>query len=379
MMMDFLLTPEQQKYQELARKFTREYILPVADEYDRKGEFPWPIVKAVKEIGLNCMTAPKDYGGPGLDSVTISVVMEEFAYGCGGIATTLGGNGLSSYPVLIAGTEEQKKLFFGILVPGGLGAFALTEPGAGSDAGAVSTVARKVGDEYVINGTKCFITTGAMADVFIVFASTNPSLKHRGLSAFIVERDREGVAIGHEEHKMGIRSSNTVEVRFKDTRVPASHLLGKEGDGFKIAMQTLDMARPIVGSIAVGIARAALEECINYVKTRTDGGKPLAADQAIQFRLADMAIKVETARLMVRRALVLKEAGLPYSKESAMAKTLAGDVAMEVTAEAVEIMGCLGYSKDSRVEKLMRDAKITQIYEGTNQVQRIVIANHLLR
>ncbi|MGB9858830.1 MAG: acyl-CoA dehydrogenase family protein, partial [Moorellaceae bacterium] len=246
-MIDALLTPEQQKYQELARKFTQEHILPVASEYDRTGEFPWPIVKAVKEIGLNCMVAPKAYGGPELDSLTISVIVEEFAYGCAGVATTLGGNGLSSYPVLIAGTEEQKKLYFGILVPGGLGAFALTEPGAGSDAGAVSTTAKRVGDEYVINGTKCFITTGAMADVFIVFATTDPSLKHRGLSAFIVERDREGISIGHEEHKMGIRSSNTVEVRFRDVRVPADHLLGKEGEGFRIAMQTLDMARPIVG------------------------------------------------------------------------------------------------------------------------------------
>ncbi|WP_258359841.1 acyl-CoA dehydrogenase family protein [Moorella sulfitireducens] len=378
-MVDLLLTPEQQRYQELARKFTREKIIPVAGTYDRTGEFPWPIVEAVKEIGLNCMTAPKEYGGPELDSLTISVIVEEFAYGCAGVATTLGGNGLSSYPVLIAGNEEQKRLFFGTLVAGGLGGFALTEPGAGSDAGAVATVARRQGDEYVINGTKCFITTGAMADIFIVFASTNTALKHRGLSAFIVEREREGITIGHEEHKMGIRASNTVEMRFKDVRVPAGHLLGREGEGFKIAMQTLDMARPIVGAIAVGVARAALDECINYVKSRRDGGRPLASEQLVQFKLADMAMKVETARLMVRRALALKGAGLPYSKESAMAKAYAADVAMEVTAEAVAIMGALGYSKDSRVEKLMRDAKITQIYEGTNQIQRIVIANHLLR
>lgn len=325
------------------------------------------------------MTAPRAYGGPELDSVTISLIMEEFAYGCAGVATTLGGNGLSSYPVLIAGTEEQKKLFFGRLLAGGLGAFALTEPGAGSDAGAVSTSARREGDEYVINGTKCFITTGAMADIFIVFASINPTMKARGLSAFIVEREREGISIGHEEDKMGIRASNAVEVRFNNVRVPADHLLGKEGEGFKIAMQTLDMARPIVGAIAVGVARAALEECIDYVKSRMDGTKPLSANQAVQFRIADMAMKVEAARLMVRRALALKEAGVPYSKESAMAKAYASDVAMEVTAEAVEIMGAVGYSKDSRVEKLMRDAKITQIYEGTNQIQRIVIANNLLR
>ncbi|WP_173298724.1 acyl-CoA dehydrogenase family protein [Thermanaeromonas sp. C210] len=378
-MVDALLTPEQQKYLELARKFTREKILPVAAQYDRTGEFPWPVVEAAREIGLHCMTAPRAYGGPELDSVTISLIMEEFAYGCAGIATTLGGNGLSSYPVLIAGTEEQKKLFFGRLLAGGLGAFALTEPGAGSDAGAVSTSARREGDEYVINGTKCFITTGAMADIFIVFASTNPTMKARGLSAFIVEREREGISIGHEEDKMGIRASNTVEVRFNNVRVPADHLLGKEGEGFKIAMQTLDMARPIVGAIAVGVARAALEECIDYVKSRMDGTKPLSANQAVQFRIADMAMKVEAARLMVRRALALKEAGVPYSKESAMAKAYASDVAMEVTAEAVEIMGAVGYSKDSRVEKLMRDAKITQIYEGTNQIQRIVIANNLLR
>lgn len=378
-MIDRLLTPEQQKYQELARKFTQEKILPVAGYYDRTGEFPWPIVKAVQEIGLHCMTAPKDYGGPELDSITISVIMEEFAYGCAGVATTLGGNGLSSYPVLIAGTEEQKKLFFSRLLAGGLGVFALTEPGAGSDAGAVKTTARRVGDDYIINGTKCFITTGAFGDIYIVIASTDPERKHRGLSAFIVEREREGISVGHVEHKMGIRSSNTVEMRFKNVKVPASHLLGREGEGFKIAMQALDRARPIVGAMAVGVARAALDECLKYVKVRTDLGAPLASHQTVQFRLADMAMKVEAARQLVRRALALKEAGLPFSNESAMAKAFAGDVAMEVTAEAVEIMGTWGYSKDSRVEKLMRDAKIMQIYEGTNQIQRIVIANHLLR
>lgn len=378
-MIDMSLTPEQQAVQKLAWDFTREHIMPVAAEYDRTGDFPEFILQETKKAGLNCMAAPKDYGGPEFPSVTQSIVVEAWAYGCAGFATILGGNGLSSYPLLIAGTEEQKKLYYGRLVAGGMGAFALTEPGAGSDAGGCTTVAKKEGDEYILNGAKCFCTTGSYASIMVVFASTDPSKGVKGLSAFIVEAEREGVIVGAIEHKMGIRSSNTIELLLKNVRIPASNLLGKEGEGMKIAMKTLDMARPIVGAIGLGVAQRALDEAVKYVKEQLDvNGKPLATHQSIQFKLADMQIQVEAARQVVRRALSLKDMGLPYSKESAIAKTLASDTAMRVTADAVEIMGSYGYSKDSIVEKLMRDAKVIQIYEGTNQVQRIVIAGQLL-
>ncbi|WP_333595196.1 acyl-CoA dehydrogenase family protein [Anaerospora hongkongensis] len=378
-MIDISLTPEQQKIQKLAWDFTREHIIPVAAEYDRTGQFPEFILEETKRAGLNCMAAPKEYGGPEFTSVMQSLVVEAWAYGCAGFATILGGNGLSSYPLLIAGTQEQKKLYYGRLVAGGMGAFALTEPAAGSDAGGCTTVARREGDEYVLNGTKCFCTTGGYASIMVVFASTDLSKGVKGLSAFIVESERPGVVVGAAEHKMGIRSSNTIELLLKNVRIPAGNLLGKEGEGMKIAMKTLDMARPIVGAIGVGVAQRALDEAVKYAKEQLDGsGKLLAAHQSVQFKLADMQIRVEAARQVVRRALSLKDAGLPYSKESAIAKTLASDTAMVVAAEAVEIMGSYGYSQDSIVEKLMRDAKVIQIYEGTNQVQRIVIAGQLL-
>ncbi len=378
-MTDMTLTPEQQKIQQLAREFTAKHIIPVASEWDEKGEFHEFILEEVKKAGLNCMAVPVEYGGPGYDSVTQSIVAEEWGYGCAAFATTLGGNGLSSYPVAIAGTDEQKKLYYGRLVAGGMGGFALTEPGAGSDAGAVATTAKLEGDEWVLNGSKCFATTCGYATIMVIFASTDPSKGVKGLSAFIVEKEREGVVVGAVEHKMGIRSSNTVELLLKNVRIPKDHLLGKEGEGMKLAMKTLDMARPIVASLAVGVARRALDAAVKYAKEYLDvNGKPLGSHQAVAFKLADMAIQVEAARQLVRNALRLKDAGVPYTKEAAMAKTYATDTAMRVTADAVELMGHYGYSKDSFVEKLMRDAKVTQIYEGTNQVQRIVISGLLL-
>lgn len=378
-MVDMSLTPEQQKVQQLARDFTTKYIIPVDREWDEKGEFHEFILEEVKKAGLNCMAVPEEYGGPGYSSVIQSLVAEEWGYGCAAFSTTLGGNGLSSYPIAIAGTEEQKKLYYGRLVNGGMGGFALTEPGAGSDAGACATTAKPDGEEWVLNGTKCFATTCGYANIMVIFASTDPSKGVKGLSAFIVESEREGVIVGAVEHKMGIRSSNTVELILKNVRIPKTHLLGKEGEGMKIAMKTLDMARPIVASAAVGIARRALEEAVKFAKEYLDvNGKPIGSHQAIGFKLADMATQVEAARQLVRNALRLKDAGVPYTKEAAMAKTFATDTAMRVTADAVEIMGHYGYSQDAIVEKLMRDAKVTQIYEGTNQVQRIVISGILL-
>lgn len=378
-MVDMSLTPVQQERQQLAREFTAKHIIPVASEWDEKGEFHEFIIEEAKKAGLNCIAIPEEYGGPGYDSVSQALTVEEWAYGCGAFATTLGGNGLSSYPLAIAGTEDQKKLYYGRLVDGGMGGFALTEPGAGSDAGAVATIARLEGDEWVLNGTKCFATTCGYASIMIVFASTDPSKGVKGLSAFIVEKERPGLIVGAEEHKMGIRSSNTVELLLKNVHIPKDHLLGREGDGMKIAMKTLDMARPMVASQGVGIAQRALDEAIKFAKEYLDvNGKPLAAQQSVAFKLADMAIQVEAARQLVRNCLRLKDAGVPYTKEAAIAKTFATDTAMKVTTEALEIMGSYGYSKDSVVEKLMRDAKIQQIYEGTNQIQRLVISGLLL-
>lgn len=379
-MADMTLTPKQQELQQLAREFTEAHIIPVASEWDEKGEFHEFILEEVKKIGLNCMAVPQEYGGPGFDSVSQSIVMEEFGYGCCGFATTLGGNGLSSYPLAIAGTDKQKKLYYGRLVDGGAGGFALTEPGAGSDAGACGTIAKLDGDEWVLNGTKCFATTCGVATIMVIFATTDPSKGVKGLSAFIVEKERAGLTVGAVEHKMGIRSSNTVELLLKNVRIPKEHLLGNEGEGMKIAMKTLDMARPIVASMAVGVAQRALDASIKFAKEYLDiNGKSIGMNQAVGFKIADMAIQVEAARQLVRNALRLKDAGVPYTKEAAMAKTFATDTAMRISADAVGLMGHYGYSKDSFVEKLMRDAKVTQIYEGTNQVQRIVIAGLLMR
>lgn len=379
-MADKSLTPEQQRLQLLAREFTAKHIIPVAAEYDRSGEFPLFIVDEAKKAGLICNAVPTEYGGAGYDSVSQAAIVEEWAYGCAAFATTLGGNGLSCYPLLIAGTDEQKKLYFSRIVAGGLGGFALTEPGAGSDAGAVATTAKLDGDEWVLSGTKCFATSCGYASIIVVFASTNPALGVKGLSAFLVEKERPGLTVGAVEHKLGIRSSNTVELLLKNVRIPKNHLLGNEGEGMKIAMKTLDMARPMVASQGVGIARRALDEAIKFAKSQLDvNGKPLAANQSIAFKLADMAIQTEAAKQLVRNCLRLKDAGLPYTKEAAIAKTFATDTGMRVASEAMEIMGAYGYSRDSVVEKLVRDAKIQQIYEGTNQIQRLVISGILLK
>jgi alkylation response protein AidB-like acyl-CoA dehydrogenase len=366
------LTGAQLHLQALAREFTAAHIIPVALELDRKAEFPLWVVNEAKKARLLCMAVPKKFGGNEYDSVTQSLVVEELAYGCAAFATTLSGNGLSSYPLLIAGTDEQRSLYFTPIVEGGLGAFALTEPGAGSDAGACKTTAKRVGDEYVLNGVKCFCTNGSYAKVFVIFASTDLDKGVKGLSAFVVERERAGLSVGSVEHKLGIRSSNTIELLLKEVRIPADHLLGNEGDGMKIAMKTLDMARPIVASIGVGIARRALDECLKCVRA----GRP---GQMVQFTLADMEIQIEASRTLVRHALSLKEAGLPYSKESAVAKTFATDAAMHVCAAAQQLLGSSALSSGSIVQKLLRDAKILQIYEGTNEIQRIVIAGQLLR
>ncbi len=372
-------TDEQKDLQKMVREFTRKKIFPQAKELDRTGEFAADLFKEVVDMGLNCMNEPEEYGGPGLDSVTCVLLTEELAKGDAGFATTVAASGLAAYPVLLAGTVAQKKLFFDIINQGKLAAFCLTEPNAGSDAGSVATKALRDGDEYVLDGTKCFITNGGVADVFTVFATVDRSKGMKGLSAFLVERSRQGVSVGKEEDKMGIRTTNTTDVIFENVRIPASNLLGKECEGFKIAMQTLDISRPVIAALGVGIGQAAIDMCTKYAKERVQFGKPIGSFQAIQFMLADMAIQVEAARWLTYRAAYLRDAGQPFTKEAAMAKTMGGDVAMKVSVDAVQIFGGYGYSREYPVEKLMRDAKIMQIFEGTNQVQRLVIAGQLLK
>lgn len=371
-----ILSPEQQEIQRLAREFTQKHIIPVAAEYDRSGEFPAFIVDEARQAGLIAMGIPKEFGGRGLDGVTQAVIMEELGYGCAGFATILGVNGLGYYAPLLAGTEEQKKFYFSPVVEGGLAAFALTEPGAGSDVSSAKSTAIKTGDDYVINGSKCFITSGAYAKVFTIFALTDPSKGLKGLSAFMVKGGTPGLVVTKHENKLGIRGSNTVELLFEEMRVPANQLLGKEGDGMRIAMASLDMARPMVGAQSVGIAQRALDECLKYFAAKYADLRKLG--QAVQFKLADMRIQIEAARQTVRHAMAVEDAGLPYTMDAAIAKTMGSDTAMRVSTEALALLGAYGYSHDCVVEKLVRDAKIQQLYEGTNQVQRIVIAGGLL-
>ena len=368
-----ILTPEQKGIQLAAREFVAKHIIPYADQYDRSGEFHPYLLEAAKESKYFAMGLPKEYGGLGYDSLTQALVMEEWSYGCAAMGTTLGASMLSTDSLLVAGTDEQKRHYFKPLVEGGLGAFGLTEPGAGSDAGSCKTVAVKAGNEYILNGSKCFITNGGHAEVFVIFAVTDPAAGMKGMSAFIVDRGTPGFTVGNVEHKLGIRSSNTVELLLKDVHVPAANLLGKEGQGMLIAMKTLDMARPPVACCSVGIAQRALDECVKHVQ-RTYTGKTLPG-QALQFKLADMQIQIDAAREYAYQTMELRDSGLPYSKESAIAKTFCGDMTMAVTSMAVSLMGSYGYE---RLGKYMRDSKIMQIYEGTNQIQRLVISRAVL-
>lgn len=372
-----LLSGEQQQIQRVARSFAEKCIMPVASEYDKKGEFHPFILEEAKKFGYFAMAVPKEYGGLEYDAVSQGLVLEEWGYACAGFGTTLAASILSMDSVFVAGTPKQKKLFFSPMVQGEMGAFALTEPGAGSDAGAGMAKAKKLGSEYVLNGTKCFISNGGYAKVYVVFASTDTSKGVKGLSAFIVEREREGFEVGATEHKLGIRSSNTVELLLKNLKIPADHLLGKEGDGMKIAMKTLDMARPAIAALALGIAQRALDESLKYFRQKYAGAKSQPS-QAAQFKLADMEIQTQAARQYLYHTLALRDAGLPYTKESAIVKTLCGDTAMRVAMEAQRLLGAYGYSKECVIEKLVRDAKIMQIYEGTNQIQRLVIGRAIL-
>ncbi|MGE5699888.1 MAG: acyl-CoA dehydrogenase family protein [Deltaproteobacteria bacterium] len=378
-MIGFDFTEEQTALQDMARKFAANEIRPKAGEADRTGAFPKEIFRKAFDLGLMTGFIPEAHGGLGLGSLESCIIEEELGWGCSGIATSMTSNGLALTPILIAGTDDQKKEFVAPYARELMYAsFCLTEPGAGSDAGGIATTAKKDADGYILNGRKCFITNGTYASQYTVFASTDRSKGHKGLSAFVVPRSLGGVSPGKKEDKMGQRASDTSDVLFEDVRVPAANLLGKEGDGFKIAMKTLDYARPTVAAMSVGVARAAFEHAMQYSKERVQFGMPIAMNQAIHFLLADMAMDIEAARLLTLKSAWLIDQGRRNTKESSFAKAFAADLAMRVTTDAVQIFGGYGYMKDYPVEKLMRDAKLLQIYEGTSQIQRLVIAKEIM-
>ena len=379
--MEFQLSEEHEMMRKMVRDFAVKEVAPSAAERDEKEIFDRTIFEKMATLGLTGIPFPEEYGGGGADFLSYVIAVEELSRVCASTGVTLSAHiSLASWPIFKFGTPEQKEKFLRPLAEGKkLGAFGLTEPGSGSDAAAMNTTAVRDGDEYILNGSKIFITNGGEAEIYVVFAVTDPGLKHKGTTAFIVEKGTPGFSIGKKEKKLGIRSSPTTEILFEDCRIPASQRLGEEGEGFKIAMMTLDGGRNGIAAQAVGIAQGALDEALSYAKERNQFGKPIAKKQAIQFKLADMATQIEAARLLTYQAAWRESEGIPYGKASAMAKLFAGDVAMEATTEAVQIFGGYGYTREYPVERMMRDAKITQIYEGTNEIQRVVISNYLLK
>jgi acyl-CoA dehydrogenase len=378
-MIDFSLTEEQKALQEMAREFALKEMRPNAAKYDKGDEFSEDVMQKAFEVGFLTCTIPTEYGGGGLSDLETVIISEELAAGCAGMYTTMMVNALAYTPIILFGTDEQKKKY---LTPQtkkmSFASFCLTEREAGSDAGAQKTKAERVGDEYIINGSKCFISNGGIASLYVVFALTDPGKGARGMSTFIVPRETPGITIGKEEDKMGHRASNTVELYFEDVKVPAANLLAKEGMGFIIAMRTLDRTRAPVGAAGVGVAKTALDYAIEYAKTRKQFGKPIALFQNNAFKIAQMAMEINAARHLVWHAAWLMDEGKPCGKESAMAKTFGSDVAMRVTNESLQILGGYGYMKDYPMEKLMRDAKLLQIYEGTNEIQRLIISREVI-
>ncbi len=378
-MVDFTLTDEQKDIRDMAHDFAEKEIRPVAWDFDRDSTWPEEIVKKAWEVGLMNSHTPEEYGGPGLDYLTGCLIEEELGWGCSGIGTSLMCNGLATAPIGLGGSEEVKKEYLGRLTEAPLlASFCLTEPDAGSDVSGMKTNAVKKGDKYVINGSKCFITNGSHANYYTVYAKTDKEAGHRGISAFVVDRDLDGVSVDKKEDKLGQRASNTATISFNDVEIPAENLLGEENKGFKLAMMTLDRTRPGVAAMAVGIGRAAFEFAADYSKERVQFGVPIAMHQAIQFMIADMATKVEAARLLVYKSAVQLDQGERNTLVSSHAKRFAADSAMEITVDAVQVYGGYGFIKEYPVEKLMRDAKIMQLYEGTSQIQRLVIARETL-
>ncbi len=377
-MVDFTLTDEQKDLQEMAHNFAENEMRPVAWEYDKDGTWPQEVLDKAWELGLMNNHLNVEYGGAGLDYLSGCLIEEELAWGCSGIGTSIGANGLAAAPVELGGSEETKKKYLGMLAEAPkLASFCLTEPDAGSDVAGMKTRAVKKGDKYVLNGSKCFITNGQYADWYTVYAKTDPDAGSRGITAFVVDR-QDGVTIDKKEDKMGQRASNTATVTFNDVEVPAENMLGEENKGFKLAMMTLDRTRPGVAAMAVGIARAAMEAAADYSKERQQFGVPIAMHQAIQFLIADMSVKVDAARLLTWLSAWQLDNGLRNTLSSSQAKRFAADSAMEVTTDAVQVFGGYGFIKEYPVEKFMRDAKIMQLYEGTSQIQRMVIAREVL-
>jgi len=375
---DFTLTDEQSALREMAHEFAEKEIRPVAWDYDRDSTWPQEILEKAWELGLMNSHIPEEYGGPGVSYFEGTLIEEELCWGCSGIATSIGANGLATAPLLIGASEEIKKRYLGMLTEAPLFAsFCLTEPDAGSDVSGMRTTAVRKGDKWVINGSKCFITNGGYASFFTVYAKTDKEKGHRGISCFLVPKD-DTVTVDKKEDKMGQRASNTATITFNDTEIPLDHLIGEENHGFKLAMMTLDRTRPGVAAMATGIARAAFEFATAYSKERVQFGVPIAMHQGIQFLIADMATKVHLSRLAAWNSAVLLDQGRRNTLESSHAKRFAADSAMEVTTDAVQVYGGYGFIKDYPVEKLMRDAKIMQLYEGTSQIQRLVIARETL-
>ena len=377
-MIDFTLTDEQRNLREMAHDFAVKEIRPVAWEYDRDGTWPQDVIEKAWEVGLMNSHIPEEYGGPGAGYMDGVLIEEELSWGCSGIQTSLGCNGLASTPVLIGGSEEVKKEYLGRLTEAPLlASFCLTEPDAGSDVSGMRTTATRHGDKYVINGSKCFITNGGHANWYTVFAKTDRDAGHRGISAFVVPRDA-GVVVDKKEDKLGQRASNTATISFDDVEILAANLLAEENHGFKLAMMTLDRTRPGVAAMATGIARAAFEFAVEYSKERVQFGVPIAMHQAVQFMIADMATDIEASRLLTWKSAAMLDEGERNTLVSSHAKRFAADAAMKVATDAVQIYGGYGFIKDYPVEKLFRDAKIMQLYEGTSQIQRLVIARETL-
>lgn len=377
--MDFNLSEEHSMIRKMVRDFAQKEVAPTAAERDEEERFDMELFHKMAELGLTGIPWPEEYGGIGSDYLAYVIAVEELSRVCASIGVTLSAHtSLAGWPVYKFGTEEQKQKYLRPMAEGTkIGAYGLTEPASGSDAGAMRTTAKLDGDDYVLNGSKIFITNGGIADIYIVFAVTDTSGKRPETSAFIVEKGFAGFSVGKKEKKLGIRSSPTTEIMFDNCRVPKENLLGEVGDGFKIAMQTLDGGRNGIAAQAVGIAQGALDAAVDYSKEREQFGKPIVANQGIGFKLADMATAIEASRLLTYQAAWLESNDLPYGKASAMAKLMAGDTAMEVTTDAVQVFGGYGYTKDYPVERFMRDAKITQIYEGTQEIQRLVISRML--
>jgi acyl-CoA dehydrogenase len=374
------LSSEQESLREIAYRFAADKIRPIAPSLDERAEFPLALISEGHSLGLINLTLPVEYGGSGLSIFDACLVIEEIAWGCSGFATSMVANDLALTPIRIGGSAEQKQRFIKPLAEsGGLASFCLTEPGAGSDAGGLQTTVEDGGECWIINGSKQWITNAGHAAQFTVFATHDKSKKHKGICCLVVPRNTPGVSVGHHENKMGQRCSDTCRVTFDNVRVPKDQMIGGLGEGFKIAMQTLDASRPMTAAIAVGIARAASEHAVSYAKERKQFGQAIAGFQGIQFMLADMVTGVDASRLLTWRAAWLLDQGKSASIESSMAKRLSADTAMSVATDAVQIYGGYGYTKEYPVEKLMRDAKLLQIYEGTSQIQRLVIARELLK